>query len=116
MFAKLKSDDNCFISTILGCVAMLVYKTTSVLVMKEGKPSTKTKLGILNYPYRLIKNLGPSTIGVEGLPGRLFEKDFVYPSIDEENIAEKLTQTKTSVTASEKTGWSTSLTQEKKLK
>jgi len=69
---------------------MLVYKNHQRSSFERGETIKKDdldKLGILAY-----KNLGPSTIGVEGLPGKLFEKDFVYPSIDEENIADKLTQ------------------------
>ncbi|XP_066931070.1 uncharacterized protein [Clytia hemisphaerica] len=94
-FANLKSNENCFISTIVGCVAMLVYKTHQKSRFEKGEIIDKVdldKLGILDYPYRIIKSLGPSTIGVEGLPDRMFEKDYIFPSIDEDNIADKLTQ------------------------
>ena len=48
------------------------------------------KFGVLNQPYAFIKSNGPRTFGVEKLPDRLFEKDFTFPAVTEDNISEKL--------------------------
>ena len=93
MFAKLKQKKNCFISSIVGCVAMCVLKACLRERFEKGDFINKVeleKLGILDRPYEFIKINGPRTFGIENLPDRLFEKDFVYPAVTEENIAEKL--------------------------
>lgn len=46
------------------------------------------------YPYRFIKEFG-STIGIASLPKRIFESDYVYPAVNEDNIVGKLNSIET---------------------
>ena len=93
MFTKLKQNENCFISSVLGCVAMCVFQACQRERFEKGDFMTKEELekfGVLNQPYAFIKSNGPRTFGVEKLPDRLFEKDFTFPAVTEDNISEKL--------------------------
>ena len=93
----MKKEENCFISSIVGCVALHVYKEYRKSQFSNGEFVTKQeieKFELLNFPYRFIKEFGPK-IGLDCLPTRLFEGDYVFPAVNEDNIAEKLNSIET---------------------
>ena len=92
MFSSLKQGENCFISSIVGCVALHVYKSCRRLEFSNGefvRQEELEKFGVTNFPYKFIKEFG-KVIGIDGLPRRIFKKDYVYPAVNEDNVAQKL--------------------------
>jgi len=92
LFKSLKSGENCFLSAVVGSVALHVYKSYRKSQFSNGEFLSKKEIEsfeIDKYPYRFIKQFG-SAIGIDSLPKRLFDGDYAYPAVNEDNIAEKL--------------------------
>lgn len=93
----MKNEENCFISSIVGCVALHVYKSYRRTEFSSGECITKKEIEELRLdtrPYRFIKKFG-SVLGIDGLPKRMFESDYVHPAVNEHNIAEKINSIET---------------------
>ena len=92
MLADLKQEENCFLPSILGCVAEHMYKTMNLSRFQDGEFVTKKELkncGALDAPYTFIKRYG-HVIGISELPKAIFSKEYCYPSVHEENVWEKI--------------------------
>ena len=91
--AILKQNENCFLLSIIGCIALSVYKVVNKKTLKEGDVLLKQKLsraGVIDAPMKFIQDFG-SLAGVEELPKELLNsKSFSFPSVNEKNILQKL--------------------------
>ena len=72
---------------------MHVYKIANCTRFQNGEIIMKKELkqcGVLDFPYRFIRNYGPATIGVSDLPETLFTKEYLCPAVNVDNIGDKL--------------------------
>ena len=93
MLVDLKVEENCFLASILGCVAMHVYTTLNLSRFQNGEFLTKLELkrcGVLDKPYNFIKRYG-TVIGLTAdLPKAIFSREYCFPSVNEGNVWEKI--------------------------
>ena len=89
---SLRDGEHCFLASIVGCVAILVYQNVNPMEFSKGEFVTKKKLsslGILDNPLDFIKQFDPA-VGIDELPKSLINPKFASPSISEDNLWEKL--------------------------